>query len=381
MPFWGNVRKSLIIPRKRSITFLLSLLILLSPLYADKIRCKWSGVEKIVAVADIHGNYDNFVKILKGTNLVDENLDWIGEKIHLVQLGDILDRGDGAKDAFDLLMKLEKQAEAVGGMVHVLIGNHEEVNIVGIALQTSGYVTKKQLLDFLPVKYKEKREAPIREKFAAAGDSDGALENEIDKFWKKELNNAGKNPSKLTESEVQYQKYFFNNYGKWLLTKNLAIKINETIFVHGGFSDNNYYLDMDLQELNDSARREFRAFANAIIYNYPNVPQPKFLLQARAPHWYRDWVREPEDGNSNTLTQVLAKLKARYMVVGHTVRPVEIVLSKKLDRFDERIWAIDVGISDFFKKHTKLCALLYERVKVNNKDAVKFTYWWGDDEK
>lgn len=366
--------------RRRAPAFvLLALLILLSPLYAGKIPCKWSGVKKIVAVADIHGDYDNFVEILKGTKMIDNDLNWIGGKTHLVQLGDILDRGDGARDAFDLLMKLEKQAEAAGGMVHVLIGNHEEVNIVGIALQTSGYVTKKQFLDFLPAKYREKREAPIREKLAAAGGSDGAL-NEIDKFWRKELRDAD-NPSKPTESGKKYQKFFFENYGKWLLTKNLAIKINETIFVHGGFSDDDYYLDMDLQELNDSARREFRAWAILIIYEEGMQPMRKFLMQPRAPHWYRDWVQVPEDGNKATLTQVLGKLKAKYMVIGHTVRQLDVIQQKKLDLFEKRIWAIDVGISDFYKKHTKLCALIYEKVKVNNKDEVKFTYWWGDDEK
>jgi hypothetical protein len=355
----------------------LALLILLSPLYAGKIPCKWSGVKKIVAVADIHGDYDNFVKILIGTDLVNGNLDWIGGETHLVQLGDILDRGDGAKDAFDLLMKLEKQAESAGGMVHVLIGNHEEVNIVGIALQTSGYVTKGQFLSFLPEDYIAKREAPIRKKYESDSNSDGELPKALDRFWEKELNDAGKNPMDPTESEKKYQEHFFKKYGKWLLTKNLAIKINRTIFVHAGFSDQEYFLDMDLQELNDRARREFRAWADRIIFEVNIQPEHKFLVESQALHWYRGWVRDPEDGNSGTLTQVLAKLKAKHMVVGHTVRSVEVVHSRELSRFEGRIWAIDVGISDYYEKHDLLCALIIED---DGKES-KFDYWWGDDEK
>ena len=153
MSFWVRLKNTLHTHPKKPTLVLLSLLLVLAPLNAGKIPCKWSGVEKIVAVADIHGDYDNFEKILIGTDLVDENLDWIGGKTHLVQLGDILDRGDKAKEAFDLLMKLEKQAETAGGMVHVLIGNHEEANITGIVFDQARYLTPGQLLSFLPPAY------------------------------------------------------------------------------------------------------------------------------------------------------------------------------------------------------------------------------------
>ena len=96
---------------KQSLLFFSILLILFLPLKAASIQCVWTGVGKIVAVGDIHGAYKNFVKILKGTELIDNDLHWIGGKTHLVQTGDIMDRGPGAKRVFDLLMRLEKEAE------------------------------------------------------------------------------------------------------------------------------------------------------------------------------------------------------------------------------------------------------------------------------
>jgi hypothetical protein len=62
--------------------------------------CEWTGVEKIIAIGDLHGDYDHFVLILKNpkVGLVDENLHWTGGRTHLVQTGDILDRGDKAKE-------------------------------------------------------------------------------------------------------------------------------------------------------------------------------------------------------------------------------------------------------------------------------------------
>ena len=86
---------------------------------ADDLPCEWNGIKKIIAIGDLHGDYDNFVEILKGVKLVDESLHWIGGEIHLVQTGDILDRGPDARKIFDLIMALEKEADKAGGMVHM----------------------------------------------------------------------------------------------------------------------------------------------------------------------------------------------------------------------------------------------------------------------
>src|SRR4030042_2360365 len=97
--------------RKRNLLIPISLLLLALPLFcpAASIPCVWTGVEKIIAVGDLHGDYENFVLILKNpkVRLVDDNLHWIGGKTHLVQTGDIMDRGERAKEIFDLLMRLE----------------------------------------------------------------------------------------------------------------------------------------------------------------------------------------------------------------------------------------------------------------------------------
>lgn len=41
-----------------------------------------------------------------------------------------MDRGDDTIAMYDLLQKLEKQAAAAGGEMHVLLGNHETMNMV-----------------------------------------------------------------------------------------------------------------------------------------------------------------------------------------------------------------------------------------------------------
>ena len=54
---------------------------------------KWQDVERIVAIGDIHGDYDNFLKLLKEANVVNRRGNWIAGETHLVQLGDVPDRG------------------------------------------------------------------------------------------------------------------------------------------------------------------------------------------------------------------------------------------------------------------------------------------------
>lgn len=107
---------------------LLALTVLTSPLFgADE----WSGVERVVAVGDVHGDYGQFITLLRQAALIDDGEDRIGGRAHLVQTGDVPDRGPDSRKVMDLLKKLEKQARKAKGYVHALVGNHEAVNIYG----------------------------------------------------------------------------------------------------------------------------------------------------------------------------------------------------------------------------------------------------------
>src|SRR5437868_14968913 len=85
--------------------------------------CNIDGVERTIAVGDVHGAADRFVEILKATGLVDDKLHWSGGRAHLVQTGDVVDRGADSRRALDLLRQLEGEASRAGGAVHALIGN------------------------------------------------------------------------------------------------------------------------------------------------------------------------------------------------------------------------------------------------------------------
>lgn len=83
------------------------------------------GARRLVAVGDVHGQYEPLVAILQHAGLIDSQLNWTGGRDRLIQIGDMLDRGPRATEAMALLDKLQEQAAAAGGEVIRLVGNHE----------------------------------------------------------------------------------------------------------------------------------------------------------------------------------------------------------------------------------------------------------------
>jgi len=304
---------------------------------------EWTGIKKIVAVGDLHGDYENFVEILKGVTLIDESLHWIGGDIHFVQTGDILDRGPGAREIFDLIKNLEKEAEEAGGMVHMLIGNHEEMNITGIAIDNPRYVTVDQFLSFLPDKYKKDKEKDFKKEFEKnSNDSadDRSYETELRKYWEEVLR-------KDNRAKLEYTQFFNENYGKWIIQHNAVIKINDTVFVHGGISKK--YSQMSIKDINDQLRAELEGFRLALKRRAALRSKPKIVYDQKGPLWYRGLAQEDEESFAEEVKQILADLGAKHMVIAHTPRTGSKIVSEEyVSRFDESIWVIDTGISEVY---------------------------------
>ena len=83
------------------------------------------STRKLVAVGDVHGQFEGFVKILRHAGLIDAEHHWCGGHNRLVQIGDILDRGPFSLKVDALLERLQAEAAAAGGEVVRLVGNHE----------------------------------------------------------------------------------------------------------------------------------------------------------------------------------------------------------------------------------------------------------------
>ncbi len=311
---------------------------------AAKNQCVWTGVERIVAVGDLHGDYDHFKRILRGTGIVDRDDRWSGGKTHLVQMGDVMDRGDYARDIFDLIRRLEKEAKAAGGMVHQLIGNHEELNIARMSLNYYGeYVTYKQFTDFLPVKFRVDEEEKFKKKNRGDGD--------IEAFW----NNLMKDPNSdaFKEPSQRYYENFNMLAGKWLAEQNVAIKINDTVFVHGGL--NLEYASKGLEAINNLYRSEFQE-----VFKDEYLPRQSIIFAPESPLWNRDFS-SADPNYVDVVDKILAVLNAKRMVVAHTptIPRSSATIETDIKKFGGKVWITDTGIATVY--HGYLTALIIDK--------------------
>ena len=287
----------------------------------------FTGVDRVVAVGDLHGAYDNFVAILQDTKvkILDDGLRWIGGKTHLVQIGDVLDRGPGARKIFDLIRRLEGEAEVAGGRVHMLIGNHEAIALMGLSFDYEGAVTVEQFQSFLPERYRTEKEAEFRRR--AGPDAD------LSPLW-----------DQLARTDLGAQSTYFEflreHYGRWIADHETAVKINGVVFVHGGFNEE--YSRWPLERLNRAVSMELLG----VMMNRPDPP--RIIFDTRGPLWYRDDAdsNKSEEIMAGEIGRVLINLEAKALVIGHTSSAGSRTLN--LSRFGDRVWTIDTGIWEPF---------------------------------
>ena len=82
---------------------------------------------RLMVLADTHGEYEILVEFLKRQGVIDANLNWAFGDGQMVVTGDMFDRGPYQLEILWLFYKLEAEARAAGGALHVLLGNHENI--------------------------------------------------------------------------------------------------------------------------------------------------------------------------------------------------------------------------------------------------------------
>jgi 3',5'-cyclic AMP phosphodiesterase CpdA len=297
----------------------------------------WTGVERVVAIGDLHGDYEQYIKVMQSAGLVNKKGKWIGGKTHLVQTGDITDRGAHSRKIIDHLVKLSKQAKNKGGYVHLLIGNHEAMNVVG----DLRYVTEGEFKAFSTPKSARLRNKQWLQqvKWMRANMLDF---EEIDleayrKEWEQKV------PLGWVEHRLGWG--LRGHYGRWVKYNPVAVQINDTIFLHGGISTK--YCKFSLQSLTEQ-------LVDALYGYDPDVTT--IVNDPLGPVWYRGLALEEEtDVFSLTLDNILNRYGARRIVVGHT--PTGGIV---WPRFDQRVVVNDSGIAAYYGSHEGVLELTSE---------------------
>ena len=125
------------------------------------------GPRNIFIIGDIHGEYHGFAAALIHAKLMNPELEWIGKKNILVQVGDIIDRGSYPLQVDRLLNILQKEAKQAGGKIIRLVGNHE-LEII----KKNYYITSLpyfQIAEFRDKLIQQVKEGSLQAAFAAPG--------------------------------------------------------------------------------------------------------------------------------------------------------------------------------------------------------------------
>lgn len=113
---------------------------------------------RLHAVGDVHGDLERLGELLRGAGLIDEGAEWSGGGSRLVFTGDLTDRGDAGMETIRFVMGLQEEAEAAGGRVESLMGNHDAL-ILARAFERRGERADPDCRDLFVMNGGKEREA------------------------------------------------------------------------------------------------------------------------------------------------------------------------------------------------------------------------------
>ncbi|MEP6714887.1 MAG: metallophosphoesterase [Terriglobia bacterium] len=283
----------------------------------------WTGVARVVAVGDVLGDYEQLVTVLKSAGIIDDSTNWTGGKTHLVQTGAILDRGGRSRDVMDLLIKLQRQAQAAGGYVHCLLGNHEVMNLYG----DLRYVSPGEYAAFTTP-----ASGALRDREFAKAANSGVNKDD----WYKQ------HPLGYFEHLAAFGPDGY--YGRWLRSLNTEIRIDDTLFVFSGISAK--YVAMSMDEMNRRVRDEL---------NNPGKLQGGIVTDQEGPFWYRGLTRGDPKMVNTIVDATLENTGAKREAFGHSYAEAAIT-----PRLNGKLIMLDIGLPRVYDNISKIGCLLIE---------------------
>ncbi len=243
-------------------------------------------------LGDIHGDYARLTKLLSAAGLSNSpktaaKAKWLGGTATLVVLGDMVDKGKDSLQVLEFVQNLQGAAQAAGGEVVVLLGNHEAEFLAD--------PTAPKVSDF-------------------AGE---LLQNGID-------------PQAVAAGTAAP--------GGWLRNLPLAVRVGSWFACHAGDTHGQTLEQIEVQLEQGLSTGGFGA---------PALSADDSLLEARlAPPWWEGQNSDPE----TVLTTSTTALGVQHLVQGHQPGDVQFAdgskrkAGKLFQKFGQ-VFLVDVGMS------------------------------------
>jgi hypothetical protein len=253
---------------------------------------------RVVVIGDLHSDVHATRQAFQLAGGTDENDVWIGGALTIVQTGDMIGRSDDERQVLDFLFAIREQAEAAGGKVHLLVGNHEVMG-ARVDNQAVGLNPFPGYEDLTDLDLGNARLQILPE-------------------------NAKKRGAALMSG---------GPYAKRFAELPTVLQLGGTVYVHGGVVPR--WAEYGLDRIN----------AEVSQWLFGNCPEPDSSLgvdNGDRVMWTRQFSSSVDATDCTVLEESLAILGAKRMIVAHSVH------NTITEYCDGKVWAIDVGMSRFY---------------------------------
>jgi hypothetical protein len=258
----------------------------------------WPAQPRVVVMGDLHSDIHAARQAFQLAGATDESDVWIGGALTIVQLGDMIGRSDDERQVLDFLFAVREQAQAAGGKVHLLVGNHE---VMGARVDN---------------------QAVGPNPFPGYEDVEGLdLSDERLAFLAEHTKKRG---AALMSG---------GPYAKRFAQLPTVLQLGGTVYVHGGVVPR--WAEYGLDKIN----------AEVSHWLFGSCPEPDSSLgvdNGDRVMWTRQFSSLVDATDCAVLDQSLAILGAKRMIVAHTVQ------STITGYCDDKVWAVDVGMSRYY---------------------------------
>jgi calcineurin-like phosphoesterase family protein len=343
---------------------------------------------RIVAIGDIHGDFDAFVGILKHAGLTDASGRWSAGNATFVQVGDFTDRGAKVRPVMDLLMDLEEQAKAAGGRVVVLLGNHEVLNLIG-----EGRDVTPAIYGTFADDQSEQRRVAAYEAYLKLCAMRGTQLRSLPRLYQPLSKDAWMAAHPLGFVEYREALSPQGQYGRWLRAKAPVVRVDDSVFMHAGINPDR--APRNLEDINKQVAAEIKRFdeyrnrmvdrklilpfftleevlvaaqievqAGAVASSGPSADPSSpggfdsltipdslglrgllginswALVDPEGPLWFRGFATWSSEVGAVQSRFLLRRYNVAHFVVGHTIMPSRRITP----RFSSAVFLIDTGM-------------------------------------
>ena len=243
---------------------------------------------RVLVLADTHGEYEIVVEFLRRQGVIDADLNWAFGEGQMVVTGDIFDRGAHQLEILWLFYKLQAEAQAAGGALHVLLGNHENIVL-------------RNDLRYLHPRYVE---------------------------------------TARILGVVTYPDLFAPEtlLGGWLRSRPAVLKLGDLLLLHGGISPQVLDANLTISDLN---RLVLASLETPVARRSELDPQTALVAGSFGPLWFRGYF--PEQATlerpympTAEVERSLTQFGVERILVGHTV------MDQVTPLYDGRVIAVQV---------------------------------------